>query len=208
MKTQETTQPGGEKALLQQIRELQQQLGDCLQGPGSPQPKPGELETVVSLMKDIIEGGFNVSSDANPWPWVELRDAILNNTETHHLFSDSDFIHGMFVMGKVTDKLLAVWHEAEDKEDCQFGAYDETAKNKWYLHFSDVVPLIIMGCFKASNHKKSEWTIKENLAGFLKVREAFNLLSPEAFSHDRHTAAKVLLDLIIWCLGYAAIYKR
>lgn len=214
MKTQETTQQGGEAALLAQVCELQKQLDDCLQGPDAPQPDPSDLESVCWLMQDILAGGFNLymKDSVDPNPWIEFRGKIMMSPRVRDRVADDTLLHGLAVMNDLIDRLLTIHHGPDKDEDdyeyhrdYAFGVANPHGKAEfhYYHEYQISTPRILLGCMQASQSPK-DWDIKPNLAGFLTLREVFNMIGEGIDSEAR---LRGLLDLIIWCLGYAAKYK-
>lgn len=160
---------------------------------------------VSGLMRRIIGGAFAAESDADPRPWLEFRQQITDNPKMKPFLSDADFLHGFSVMNKVTDRLLRIYHSEnhEQEMDWDFGPYLVTDRgDELYFNCAESIPYIILGAQAASDCDEHDaWTIRENLTGFLKLREAFDLLSSEDFSGPfHHNEAKVLMDVIVWCL--------
>lgn len=188
MKKQEATSASGEKALIEQIASLQ-----------------GIPEGIIDIMENTLRGALDLENDADHKPWVEFRENITNNPKLRSFLMDHEFLYGLSVMNKVIDRLLAIYIAGDsDQSDRDFGVSCIISGDEQYLSLAQSIPKIILGAPWASERLK--WKVRKSLAGFLKLREAFTLLTPDDFAFEfevnRYYKVKVLLDLIIWCLKY------
>ena len=141
MKTEETTQAGGEKALVEQIATLQKQLDDCLETKPLVKDEVFHqrmINTVASIFMPISlfnDHRKNYENHTTHGIWWRLRSRLLIDDECKHLFDSKDFREVMSEMNSCVDNL------AKDPDTITFSMLvsgaesllDDTSPKGWEL---------------------------------------------------------------------------
>jgi hypothetical protein len=136
---------------------------------------------------------------------MRLRDLLLTHAASKKYLSDPDFIHGIHLVSRVSERLLAIYlTTSEDREiyrDNEFGYVDPASEKPFRLRYHQSVPMIILGASKASDEFQ-EYEIEKTYRAFLKIREILSHAS-DSFDDDTDYSETVFIaDTMIFALGY------
>lgn len=131
MKNQETTQQSGEKALLEQITELQKQLDDCLEKrPKTRAPfRTYEIERTLSMACSAPFmpkwKGIKGSQQFTPKyeQWSDLQDTLIESEELSPYWSHKLFKEVLLAVNYITKKMAMQKPNNQTREK-----YDEPAE--------------------------------------------------------------------------------
>lgn len=207
MKTQETTQPAGEKALIEQIATLQKQLGECLEDQKNNHEKAADrsdANLIIWDMENIVAGAMGLPGDCSPSTWRVLRDKLMNDKKISHFFNNALFRDGLSIINQIIDKSEIAWRgKKESQQDYSFGANDDSDENhKYFWSYAQTIPKIILG---VDNHESINDSPR-HFAAFRQIKAAFDLIPPTYFdSVYNYFHLKIALDCILWCQRYMIV---
>jgi hypothetical protein len=139
MKTQQTTQHGGEKALLEQIADLQKQLDDCLEKTPKKTTKPIFLTASIDatllmacaapFMPKYTKDnkGNNISFVSKHWEWKRLQTILLEWEGLADYWPTDGFRRSIILVNYITDKLAI--HDVPNLGDEKYEAASRAIGN-------------------------------------------------------------------------------